>query len=281
MSLEKHTEILQINIENIIRSKNPKLLKWLPHFALSYLKRILHQDEVNYVLRTYGHRQGVDFVRTVIEYFNIKITIIGEENIPRDGKYIFAANHPLGGIEGMAMICVVSRYHDVVRFVVNDILLNLKNFEPLFVPVNKHGAYTKDYAQILENTFNSEAQVLYFPAGLVSRKINGKIVDLVWKKSFITKSIQYKRDVVPVFIDGRNTNFFYNLANIRKKAGIKANIEMLYLADEMFRQKNKTLTLYFGKTIPYLTFDNTKTTPEWADYVKRHVYALAGDYSHS
>lgn len=268
-------EIIQIDIEKVIANKNAVLLKWLPGFVISYLKRVLHLEEINYALRTYGEKSGVEFVNDILKYFNINLVVKGEENIPREGKYIFAANHPLGGIEGMALISVVNRYHEIVRFVVNDILLNLQNFEPLFVPVNKHGVYTKDYAKILENTLTSEAQVLYFPAGLVSRKIKGKVVDLEWKKSFISKAIQYKRDVIPVFLDGKNSNFFYNLANFRKAIGIKANIEMFYLADEMFKQKNKTLTMHFGKPIPYQFFDSSKTHMEWATYVRQQVYSFS------
>lgn len=268
-------EIVQIDIEKVIGNKNPKLLKWLPDFIINYLKRVIHQEEVNFALRTYADKKGVDFVNEILKYFNINIIIKGEENIPRVGKYIFASNHPLGGIEGMALISVVNRYHEIIRFVVNDILLNLQNFEPLFVPVNKHGSYTKDYAKILESTFNSDAQVLYFPAGLVSRKIKGKIVDLEWKKSFISKAVQYQRDVIPVYIDGRNSNFFYNLANFRKALGIKANIEMFYLADEMFKHRNKTITMHFGETIPFKTFDNSKTYLEWASYVKQKVYSFS------
>jgi 1-acyl-sn-glycerol-3-phosphate acyltransferase len=272
--VSKH-EIIQIDIEKVIRNKNPKLLKWLPGFVLNYLKRVLHQEEVNYALRTYGDKTGYEFVDEILKYFNINIVIKGEENIPRDGKYIFAANHPLGGIEGMALISVVHRYHEVIRFVVNDILLNLKNFDPILVPVNKHGSYTKDYAKILENTFNSEAQVMYFPAGLVSRRINGKVVDLEWKKSFISKAVQYQRDIIPVFIEGRNSSFFYNLASFRKAIGINANIEMFYLADEMFKQKNKTLTMHFGKAVSYKTFDASKTQLQWAAYIKQQAYLLS------
>lgn len=267
--------IIQIDIEKVIGNKNPKLLKWLPRFVINYLKRVIHQEEINFVLRTHGSKQGIEFVEAVLKYFNINIVIKGDENIPLEGKYIFVSNHPLGGIEGMALISVTNRYHEIIRFVVNDILLNLRNFDPILVPVNKHGKYTKDYAKILENTFNSEAQVLYFPAGLVSRKIKGKIVDLEWKKSFISKSVQYKRDVIPVFIEGCNSNFFYNLANFRKAIGIKANIEMFYLPDEMFKQKNKTITIHFGKPISFRTFDSSRTHQEWAKYVKQQVYAFS------
>ena len=209
-----HQPPLQIDVEKIIAAKNPRLARLLPRFIIKYIKRVIHEKEVNYVLKTYGDKTGLDFVEAVLSYFNITIKTCGEENIPKEGKYIFAANHPLGGIEGMALLQVVSKHNKEVRFVVNDILMNLKNYEPLFIPVNKHGKYSKEYAQIIEDTFHTNAWILYFPAGLVSRKIKGKIIDLEWKKSFITKSIQHKRDIIPVYIEGKNSNFFYNLSQI-------------------------------------------------------------------
>jgi 1-acyl-sn-glycerol-3-phosphate acyltransferase len=275
MELQSNKEPLQIDIEKVIGGKNPRLLKILPGFLIRYLKRTIHQDEINYVLSTYKDQFGLDFVNSVLGYFNVKLIIKGEENIPREGRYIFAANHPLGGLEGMALISVVARYFKDVRFIVNDLLMNLKNYEPIFVPVNKHGSLSKEYAQIIEDTYASDMQMLYFPAGLVSRKVKGKIVDLEWKKNFITKAIQHKRDIVPVYIDGRNSDFFYNFANIRKKLGIKANIEMIYLPDEMFRQKNKSITLHFGKSISYLSLDGSRTHAEWAEFIKASAYNLA------
>lgn len=271
MEIEK---ALHIDIEKIIKEKNPALYRWMPQFLLNYIKRTIHQDEINYVLETYNDKKGLDFVKAVIQYFNLEIIVKGAENIPAEGKYIFAANHPLGGLEAMALIKTVSEIHPEVRFVVNDILMNLKNYEPIFIPVNKHGKYSRNYAEILDTAFNSNAQMLYFPAGLVSRKIKGKITDLEWKKSFVAKSVQYERDIVPVFIDGKNSNFFYNLANFRKAIGIRANIEMFYLPDEMFRQKNKSLTLYFGKPISYSTFQNNKSHSEWANEIKQMVYNI-------
>ena len=144
----------------------------------------------------------------------------------------------------------------------------------IFLPVNKHGAQARDAVLMIEEAYSSGCQILYFPAGLCSRKKRGVIKDLQWQKSFINKAIQHKRDIVPAFFSGRNSNFFYNLANFRKLLGLKANIEMLYLADEMFRQKDKVIRLVFGKPISWETFDKTKSALEWADWVKSVVYDL-------
>jgi putative hemolysin len=190
------------------------------------------------------------------------------------GRYIFVSNHPLGGLDGLVFIYELSKHFRDVKFPVNDILTNIRNLSGIFLPVNKHGAQAKEAARLIEEAYASDNQILYFPAGLCSRRKRGVIKDLQWHKSFISKSIQHRRDVVPAFFSGSNSNFFYNLANIRQFLGIKANIEMLYLADEMFKQKDKEINLVFGKPIPWETFDKTKSALEWADWVKTKSYEL-------
>lgn len=270
----KVKEDVLIDIEGVLRKKNPKLYALIPKFIISYLKKIIHQDEMNdFVLRN-RHKFGIDFVHAIVDEFKVKVNINNEKNIPRTGKYIFVANHPLGALESMALMQAVSKHHPAFKFIVNDILMQLKNLSSVFVPVNKHGSNSKEYFKILEETFNSENQVLMFPAGLVSRKINGKIQDLEWKKSFITMSKKYKRDIVPVYVSARNSNFFYNFSNIRKKLGIKANIEMIYLPNEVYKQYNSEIGLTFGEIIPYSTFDKSKNSNEWADWTRNKVYSL-------
>jgi putative hemolysin len=162
---------------------------------------------------------------------------------------------------------------DVV-FPVNDLLMFVPGLKPLFIPINKHGKNIEN-VEIIHQTFASDKTILYFPAGLVSRKQKGgKILDLDWKKTFVTQARRYQRDIIPVYISGRNTNFFYNLANLRKKLGIKANIEMMLLPDEMMRQNNKTVRLTFGNPIPWSSFDRSHTDPEWAQIIKEKVYGL-------
>jgi putative hemolysin len=168
----------------------------------------------------------------------------------------------------------LSRHFTDIKFPVNDILTSIENFSGIFLPVNKHGAQGKDAARRIEEAYSSSGQILYFPAGLCSRKKRGIIKDLPWHKSFISKAVQHKRDIVPAYFSGRNSDFFYNLSNARKLLGIKANIEMLYLADEMFRQKDKEISLVFGKKIPWETFDKSRSAPEWADWVKSKSYEL-------
>jgi 1-acyl-sn-glycerol-3-phosphate acyltransferase len=267
-------EIQKIDVEKVLYSKNPALKKAIPQFVVNYLKRIVHQDELNDFLGKWGHLRDAELIAAGLEYFEIKYQVYGSENIPKTGRYIFVSNHPLGGLDGLVFIYELSKYFTDIKFPVNDILTNIRNLSGIFLPVNKHGAQAKDAARIIEEAYASSSQILYFPAGLCSRKTNGVIKDLQWKKSFISKAIQHKRDIVPAFFSGRNSNFFYNLANIRKLSGLKVNIEMLYLADEMFKQKGKEIRLVFGQSIHYKTFEKTKTALEWADWVKSKSYDL-------
>lgn len=262
-----------INLEKVIEEKNPRLLKIIPGFVLRYIKRVTRLDDLNEFFARNHDQYGLDFAKASIKEMEVKLIIRGKENIPSDQRFIIAANHPLGGPDGMALIHVIGQVHKDVIFPVNDILMNVAHLKELFVPINKHGSNAQNL-KILDDAFASDVAMLYFPAGLCSRKQSGQIVDLEWKKTFISKAIKHKRVIVPVHVDGRNTNFFYNLANLRKRLGIKANIEMFYLVREMYKQKGKTLTFTFGKPIPYETFNRSYNHREWALKVKNYVYKL-------
>jgi 1-acyl-sn-glycerol-3-phosphate acyltransferase len=263
-----------IDIERVFAGKNPRLLKFMPGFVVRYLKRVIHQDELNEALELFKDLQGLDFIEKILEEFGVKIITEGLANLPSHGRYIIVANHPLGGLDGMALMKVVGSVRKDILFPVNDLLMHLPNLKPLFIPLNKHGRNV-DNIRLFDEAFASDAAILYFPAGLCSRKINGKIIDLEWKKTFIAKAKKFRRDILPVYIEGSNSNFFYNLARWRAKSGLKTNIEMLYLVDEMFKQKDKEILLKFGKPLPYQFFDGSKRDIEWAAYMKEHVYSLS------
>ena len=264
-----------IDVEKVIAGKSPRLLKALPKFIIRYLKRIIHQDEINQILAQHGDKQGIPFIEEVLKMMNVTYQTEGLENISLDGRYLFASNHPLGGLDGIILIHLLRQKYPDVKFPVNDLLMYLKQFHSVFIPVNKHGAQSSQNARMLEEAYSSNTQILYFPAGLCSRKQKGTIEDLEWKKSFITKALKHKRNIVPVYFSGRNSNFFYNLSKLRNFFGIKANIEMLYLVDEMFKQKGKNITVKIGKPLSYNTFDSSKSPKEWANWVKKQVYEMS------
>ncbi len=269
-------ETLQIDIEKIIGEKIPKLAKKLPRFAFRYLKKILHQDDINGLLGRTGGISGLPFVTETMKEFKTSVNAVGLDHIEKDGRYIVAANHPIGGLDGIALIDTVGKIKPDVITPVNDFLMFIPNLRPLFIPVNKLGS-NADNIKIFNETFAGDRTICFYPFGLCSRKQKGKIIDLEWKKTFITKAKTYHRDIIPTHISGRNSNFFYNLSNIRKKLGIKANIEMLFLVNEFYKQKNQALTITFGKPIPWQTFDGRYTDGEWAMKLRNFSYNLPND----
>ena len=267
--------ITQIDIKQVLQQKAPSAARKIPGFVVDYLICTVHQDELNDILRRYHDKDGVAFMQELIGYFDLNLELVNEENIPAGGRYIFASNHPLGGLDGICLSAIIGgRFDGKIRYLVNDLLLYLSNLRSIFVPINKHGAQGKKNAELIEKAYASDNQIITFPAGLCSRKQNGKIQDTEWKKSFIQKAVEYRRDIVPVFFEGRNSNFFNRLANMRKALGIKMNYEMIYLPDEMFKSKHKTYSIHFGKPIPWQAFDSSRKPAEWAEWVKEIVYNL-------
>lgn len=263
-----------IDVEKIFHDKNPKLAKLLPGFILNYIRRIIHEEELNIFIETNKNKKDFEWLSSVLETFQITVKATGQENIPLHGGFIMAINHPLGGFDCLALLQIVGHKRKDVKFLVNDILLQLKNMEGLFTGVNKHGKTAIENLAAIDKLYASEHGTLLFPAGLVSRKQHHIIKDLEWKKSFVTKAKKYNRMVIPVHVEGANTNRFYNLANWRKRFGIKANIEMFFLVDEMYRQKGKTITITIGEAIPCSTFNKSKSDYDWAQWVKERVYEL-------
>ena len=261
-----------VEIREVIRKKSPGLAKWIPGIFYKYLERTLHEDDINDIMYRFRDLQGLDFVDALIDDLGVNVILEGEENIPKEDSVVFASNHPLGGLDGIAFMHAIGRVRKDVKFLVNDILMNVTNLQPLFVGVNKVGGQNKSAMAAVDEAYAADQALLVFPAGLVSRKINGDIVDLEWKKSFITKSKKYKKDIIPVYIDGKNSNFFYNLSRWRTKLGLKFNLEMLYLVDEMFAQRNQTVIIKVGKRIPYTHFDASKNEKQWAAEIKQLVY---------
>ncbi|MEI8271670.1 MAG: 1-acyl-sn-glycerol-3-phosphate acyltransferase [Paludibacter sp.] len=268
------TTIISINIAQVLKEKVPNTK--IPTFLVNYLRRIVHEDELNEFLRKYPGLKNLEFIEATLNDLHVSIKIEGKENLPQGGKYIFVGNHPLGGLDGITTGYIIGKeYDNKIKFFSNDILMNVEPLKEMFVPVNKVGSQSKDYAVKMKELYESDYHLITYPAGMCSRKVKGKIVDLEWKKNFISKAIEFQRDVVPVYFEARNSNFFYNLANLRKFLKIKINIEMLYLVDELFKQRGKEFTIRIGKPIPWQTFDKSKSQQQWAGWVKEIVYNMA------
>lgn len=265
-----------IVIRDLVAEKNARLAARIPGFAYGIMNRILHIREINEIIRNYGHLKGIPFIEAVLSYFDVKVVYHGEENLPEPGKYIFASNHPLGGFDGLMLIKAVTDHMGKSLFLVRDELTKIPPLSGLFIPINKFGDQRRS-AGIINEAYNSDSQILIFPSGLASRKIKGKIVDLTWQKHFIQKSVEHQRDIIPVFISGKNSRLFYMVANFRKWSGIRINLEMFLLSDELFKNRGKTFGITFGKPIPWRRFDRSKTPAEWAGVVKELVYELAAN----
>ncbi len=262
-----------VDIEHILKHKAKSLYRWLPRFAINWLKRKLHEQEINRAMILLKDERGLEFNSKALDYLVVKVVSVNEGLIPKQGNITIAANHPLGGLDGMALIKAVGEIRPDVHFFVNDILKSISNYGDVFVAVNKLGAASAGSLRTMEEIFRMGGAVLIFPAGLVSRKIDGKVRDLSWKKSFVTQAIDHKRLVQPVFIEGANSRFFYNFARFRKKIGIKANIEMLFLPDEMFRANKKDIRIHFSKPFSYELFDGSRSHKQWADKIYEYIYS--------
>ena len=271
-----------IDVEKILKGKMGAKSKFVPAFLVSWLKRIVHQDQVNAFLWESREKVGVEWLEECVKYLDMTLQIEGNENLPdpEDGRlYTFVSNHPLGGEDGVALGAIVGRhYNGRFRYLVNDLLMNLPGLAPLCIPINKTGGQSRNFPAMVEAGFQSDNHMLMFPAGLCSRKRDGIICDIPWTKTFVSKSVEYQRDVVPIHFSGQNSNFFYRLANFSDKH-LKFNAAMLFLVDEMYKNVHKTFHVTIGKPIPWQTFDKSMSAKEWAQYVRDEVYKLENQNS--
>ena len=267
-----------IDLDLILSSKMGSKAKFVPRPFVSWLKRVIHQDEVNRFLWESRHLSGTEWLEECVRYLDMTLQIVGEENLPAkdDGKlYTFVSNHPLGGADGAALGSIIGRHYDEnFRYLVNDLLMNLPGLAPVCIPINKTGSQSRSFPQMVEDGFKSGNHILMFPAGICSRRIDGKVQDIAWKKTFITKSVEYQRDVVPIHFSGSNSDFFYKLASFSDKYVKKINLAMLFLVDEMYKNVHKSFQVTIGKPIPWQTFDKSKSASTWAQEVRSRVYAL-------
>ena len=266
-----------IDIEKVLKDKMGAKAKFVPGFLVRWLKRIVHQDEINAFLWESRDKTGVEWLEACVRYLDIKLEIEGKENLPAaDDKrlYTLVSNHPLGGQDGVARGAVIGRHFDGrFRYLVNDLLMNLPGLAPLCIPINKTGSQSRNFPAMVKAGFESNNHMLMFPAGLCSRRHNGLIRDIPWSKTFISKSVEYQRDIIPIHFSGQNSNFFYRLANFSDRF-LPFNLAMVFLADEMYKNVHKSFQIKIGKPIPWQTFDKSKSPQEWAQFVREQVYSL-------
>lgn len=276
-------EIIQIDLDNVIKQRLPKVYRFTPRFMIKWLEKLICQEPMNHLLRTNHPKQGVDFAEGVLNYLDIRLTVVNEDNLPHnsdDWNVLFVSNHPLGGLDGMALITLIGRraHGGKMKFIVNDLLMNIPPLRTVFLPVNTLSGHQSKRAAIeIDNTLAGSEPVAIFPAGLCSRLVDGHIQDLEWNKMFINKAIAYKRDIIPVHFDGKNSGFFYKFAKLRKMFRIPVNLEMSLLPKEVFRNRGRRFTITIGKRIPWQELEGGKKAAESAQTIRQLVYALPKD----
>jgi len=268
-----------IDIEKAVRNSKSKVVKSLPWIIIRFIEKLIRQDEMNDIIYRNRDKEGVPFVNSILKEWNVKIDIRGSENIPQKGRFVFVANHPVGGMDALAFLSSIYRYFPDVKSPSNELFRYIPNLKPVILGVNVFGTNTKDTVVKFNNLFESQSQIMIFPAGIVSRRNNGVISDLPWQKTFVTKAVQFNREIIPVHISGRNSNLFYFVDRLRKFLGIKLSIEIILLPREMHRQRNSTVTMTIGKPISPQLFTKEKTHAEWAQHVKNSVYRLGASFN--
>ena len=263
-----------IDVDDIIASRAKG--KKFPRFIVNFIKRFIHQDFLNEYFRRGD--LGVDFADGALAYLGDEFEVSGEENIPSEGRFTFVANHPLGGADALKLISFCChRYDSRIVTPANDFLMSLKQLSEFLIPINKLGGQSRNLPALMDEAFNSDKQVCLFPAGLCSRKIDGKVQDLPWKKTFVTKSRTSGRDIIPVWFSGRNSCRFYSVDKLCKRLKLKTNYAMFFLPDELYRNRNKKFKMVIGKPIPISSLTPDRKDSEWASYVREKVYELKTD----
>ncbi len=265
-------KILSVDIESVIKNKSKGKVK-VPRLIINWLKRIIHQNDINGFLKDSHGKVGKEFLEASFKFLSVSYKVHGGENLDPNGRYVFVSNHPLGGLDGMIVADYICEHYGNVRILSNDLLTVLDPVLPFFIPINKYGSVSSDTAKRINDEFNSDLQILNFPAGMCSRLIKGEIQDLKWTRTFAKKALDSKRDIVPIFFDSRNSMFFLRLAQLRNFLGIKFNIETIFLVDEMFKKKNVNFEFYIGDIIPHSQLAEGSIN-SWVEEIRKKCYSL-------
>ena len=273
-----HGNPMEIDLHRILRERLPeKYGRIIPGFVISLLERIIHQKELNEMLRVGWPARGSEFATRILDYLGVTLDVEGLDRLP-DRRLMFAGNHPLGGLDGIALISVLGRKYgdEWVRFLVNDMLMNVEPLRDVFLPVNKYGSQGRAAALAINEALASGKQIFQFPAGLVSRlHDDGKVADLEWQKAFVAKAIEYERDIVPVRFEALNRMRFYRLARLRKKAGIKVNVEQVMLPAEVCACRDRRFRIVFGSPVGWRDLRDSGESPQrLAARLREEVYSI-------
>ena len=268
-------ELVKIDVDKVLRTRLPKHYRYIPRFLVRWLERTICQDRLNTILEKMADKNSVDAATVALDEMGITVNASGLDELPL-GRYVFVSNHPLGGLDGLALISLLgNRYERNIKFLVNDLLMAVTPLRGVFLPVNKYGRQSREAASEIDVALSSDNQIITFPAGLCSRmQPDGSIADLPWQKAAVVHAVNYQRDIVPIYFDARNSSFFYRFANWRKRLGIKFNIELIFLPKEMLKQSGSNLRFVVGQPIPWSSLDARAPKQETAR-LRDIVYSMA------
>jgi len=268
-------ELVKIDVDKVLRTRLPKHYRYIPRFLVRWLERTICQDRLNTILEKMADKNSVDAATVALDEMGITVNASGLDELPQ-GRYMFVSNHPLGGLDGLALISLLgNRYERNIKFLVNDLLMAVTPLRGVFLPVNKYGRQSREAASEIDVALSSDNQIITFPAGLCSRmQPDGSIADLPWQKAAVVHAVNYQRDIVPIYFDARNSSFFYRFAKWRKRLGIKFNIELIFLPKEMLKQSGSTLHFVVGKPIAWSSLDAHAPKRE-AARLRDIVYSMA------
>lgn len=268
-------ELVKIDVDKVLRTRLPKHYRYIPRFLVRWLERTICQDRLNTILEKMADKNSVDAATVALDEMDITVNATGLDELPQ-GHYMFVSNHPLGGLDGLALISLLgNRYERNIKFLVNDLLMAVTPLRDVFLPVNKYGRQSREAASEIDVALSSDNQIITFPAGLCSRmQPDGSIADLPWQKAAVVHAVNYQRDIVPIYFDARNSRFFYRFAKWRNRLGIKFNIELVFLPKEMLKQSGSTLHFVVGKPIAWSSLDAHAPKRE-AARLRDIVYSMA------
>lgn len=265
----------EISLEKLLKSKNPQIFEKYPKFLINSLiaivSKILHLKEINKFISESKDLYDLDYTRAVFKMLNFRYNFNESElnKIPKTGKLIIVSNHPLGALDGLSIVEMVRKVRPDAKIVVNDLLSNLKNLDGIFLPVDLFNAKSQRENLIrISQMMKEEKCVIFFPAGKVSRLINGRIIDPKWNKGAVTIARKFRSPIFPINIDGRNTYLFYLLIKI------KDIFATFLLPREMFKRKNYQLNYKFGNLVNPEVFDFIESDKELSELLKKYVYSI-------
>ncbi len=263
-----------INVQKMIKKKYPKLKnnKIIKSAIDKFANAIIHQEQINNFLAHNSHLGSFEFIENALDELSFTYTISNKDiqNIPATGRVVIIANHPLGGLDALALIKAISSIRKDVKIIANDFLKTITPLQPIIIDINNFkNRQSKQAINKIYETLNAEEALIIFPAGEVSRATPKGVRDGYWYKSFLKFASRTSSPILPIFIGGKNSKTFYSVSAINKP------LSTLLLSNEMFKQKGKEIEIVIGEIIPYENiYPKSIAKEELLSLYKRHLYGL-------